>query len=221
MKRALGKVRQFAASASKSVRDAAAKTTDAVKRHAPSAEQWNEAKELVVDTAKTAAGHVQDLVNEIVESKPFRDGAKGALVGATVAVPLPLVGPLFGGAVGAVIAVYFGQQGKNGSDKVLVPAEGSELYIRLLELDDLRKRKTLTREQFEEQVREVLRSCSSTQPKQPNEAGPATDAVKKAYARFGRRFVRREFGRFGSDSRDGKTPYESSAYKQFYRTNLD
>jgi hypothetical protein len=155
----MAKLRGAGSTILQSAKDAAGRTTAIVREHSPSPGQFDQAKSHAGEVLKSAGKSVCDLGQEIVQSKPFRDGAKGAVVGATVTLPLPLVGPLFGAAVGAVVAVYFGQQGRSGSDEVLLPAEGSESYVRLRELDDLRRRKILSKEQFEQEVKAVLDSC--------------------------------------------------------------
>jgi hypothetical protein len=158
----LRKTREFMESTIDSAKVRSGKALSAIKQHVPT-ERLRGFKQGALDVGSSAAGMVKELLEEIVESKAFRDGAKGAMVGAVAAVPLPVIGPLFGGVFGAAVAMYFGQKSSGSSSEVVeVPAKGSETYVLLRELDDLRKRKILTRKQFEEAVRQVLDAWSST-----------------------------------------------------------
>jgi hypothetical protein len=179
MKGAIEKLRAATDSARQSVKGGAEKSLAFVKQHSPTSDQLRAAKERTTDAAKSVGEGIKDLAAEVMESKPFRDGAKGALVGATIAVPLPLVGPLFGGVLGAAVAVYFGQRaGAGGSQEVEVPAEGSPVYTRLREFDDLRRRGILTRKQFEEQVHAVLQEQANAVNGEP----PQRRVTRKARA---------------------------------------
>lgn len=170
MRGAVQRVKNASSKVIESAKSAVHQAAETLREHGPSTEQLRDAKDRSLEVVKSAGDMAKELVQEIVESKPFKDAAKGAIVGAVVAVPVPLVGPLFGGTVGALAALYFGQRAGGDSATVLVPAEGSEPYKLLRELEDLRRRKVLSRDQFEEQVRKVLDTWHAAQaaPLEPN-----------------------------------------------------
>lgn len=170
--------RVWAADASRSAKSAvdtageyAVSKADAVKtvleEHAPTTEQLRSAAERAKDAVQGLGVQALELGRDVWESKAGKDAAKGALVGGVVAVPIPVVGPMFGALVGAVVAVYFGQKGAAPDDTVHVPAEGSEMYRRLRELDDLRRRKIISRADFETQVRAILDATAPQATRSP------------------------------------------------------
>jgi hypothetical protein len=100
-----------------------------------------------------------------------KDAAKGAVVGAANAVPLPIVGPAISAVVGAGIGVYANltrtsptiQKSADGltpqhsqTDQVASTSPVKDVYAELLKLDDLLKRGILTQAEFDSQKAKVL-----------------------------------------------------------------
>ena len=111
------------------------------------------------------------LGREALASDFAQDAAKGAAIGAVVAVPVPLVGPVVGAIVGAGIGAFANlTRSKPPAHQALaataLPREAvtviemvaspTDLYARLLELDDLRQKGILTQQEFDAQKTKVL-----------------------------------------------------------------
>ncbi|MBC5768680.1 hypothetical protein [Ramlibacter albus] len=171
-------MKKVAAAASDSATDVASWTKDLVLQHAPSPEELQAVKSRTLELAKNAGERLRELGSELADSKIGKDAAKGALVGGVIAVPVPLIGPIFGAAVGAIAGIYLGQLGGSESARLPMPAEGSDMYKRLLELEALREQKIISREQFESQVQRILDECSQAAMASSKGDQPATGTEK-------------------------------------------
>ena len=137
----------------------------------PDAQGMAQAKAWVKEAASGTAAQAARLSREALASDFARDAAKGAAIGAGVSVPVPLVGPavgaIFGAGIGAfanltrskppvqqaLAAIAPPREAMTVIDMVTPP---NDLYARLLELDDLRKKGILTQQEFDAQKTRVL-----------------------------------------------------------------
>ncbi len=97
-----------------------------------------------------------EVLHEAVNSNTAKDIASFAAVGAVLAVPIPLIGPLTGAAIGACAGIY-----KNITHPK--PSENNnnhpkDIYEELLKLEELRSKKILSQTEFEEQKSKILKS---------------------------------------------------------------
>lgn len=166
------KLSQLAFKAGKAVSAAASKTTEFYKTHKPTEQELEQAKALAFKAGKTVADEAVALGKEVVQSKTFKDAAKGAGVGAVAAIPIPLIGPAVGAVIGAGAGVYLGRGAPASApnslptnppaypsamvvDVVAEPAR--DLYAELLKLDELRQKGLLTDQEFEGLKQKLLK----------------------------------------------------------------
>jgi Short C-terminal domain len=165
------KLSQMASWAGKTVTSAANKTADFVQSHKPSEEDLEHAKALAVKAGKAVADQTVALGKEVMQSKTFKDAAKGAGVGALAAIPIPVIGPAVGAVIGASAGVYIGRNMPQPSRQQALPLAPEpqnlayidvvaeppkDLYVELLKLDELRQKGLLTSDEFETQKQKLI-----------------------------------------------------------------
>lgn len=112
-------------------------------------------------TATTAADEAVELGKRVKNSDMGKDVLTGAAIGAAVAVPIPIIGPLAGGILGAgagmMVNLKKGDSKKPAtSENKPSPSPDIDIHKRLTELDDLRQKGLLSQEEFEMQKRKLL-----------------------------------------------------------------
>ena len=167
------KLSQMAFKAGRSVSAAANKTADYVQTHKPTEQDFAQAKAMALKAGKALADETVALGKEMAQSKTFKDAAKGAGVGAMAAIPIPLIGPVVGGFIGAGAGVYLGSRRQfqaqppalfplaplSPQQAILIDVVAEppkDLYVELLKLDELRQKSLLTNEEFEVQKQKLL-----------------------------------------------------------------
>lgn len=147
--------------------DAKGRTFELIERYRPSDETLDGLKKAAVKGAKELTVAVAALAKELVESKPFKDAAKGAGAGAVIAVPVPLVGPMLGALIGAGVGVYIGHRwdgdstNQNGSSPTVIEVLATpiqDLGESLRSLNALRAEGLLTDAEFEALKQKLLGS---------------------------------------------------------------
>ena len=168
------KFTKIALNARQAVSSAANKTTDYVRAHKPTESDWENAKTVTLGAGNAVAKEAAELGRQAAQSKTFKDAAKGAGVGALIAVPIPLVGPALGAIVGAGAGIFLSLK-RPTQTQVLPPAYQppppsqqqpvwvdvpaqipKDLYTELLKLDELRQKGLLTNEEFEVQKQKLI-----------------------------------------------------------------
>ncbi len=167
------KFTEMAQMASIAVSTAASKTTEFVQAHKPTDEDMEKAKSMALRAGKAVVDEAASIGKEMVESKMFRDAAKGAGVGAVVGVPLPIIGPGIGAIIGAGVGAYVGVKLGNADGPPqlsqtpprpeqtvieVLAAPPRDLHAELLKLDELRQKGLLTNDEFDTQKKKLLSS---------------------------------------------------------------
>ncbi len=114
---------------------------------------------------QSAAVEVGVLAKGVVRSDIVRNVTSAAAVGAVIALPLPIVGPMAGAVVGGALGAYkslTSPASRRSEPAPPVPnipnaaAQDSDLYEKLIKFDDLRKKGILSDAEFEEQKKKLL-----------------------------------------------------------------
>lgn len=114
---------------------------------------------------QSAADEVSILAKGVVRSEIVRDVTSAAAVGAVIALPLPIVGPMAGAFVGGALGAYksltspTSRKSEPASSEPSVAkttAQDPDLYEKLIKFDDLRKKGILSDAEFEEQKKKLL-----------------------------------------------------------------
>ena len=175
-------VASHAKSAANSTKDIAAHTADqvssATKRTAILLGDVNgdgkvDEEDLKIAVAKgkvviqSAADEVGAMAKGVARSELVRDVTSAAAVGAVIAVPIPLVGPMAGAVVGGTLGAYKNLKSPSSRRfEPVIPESGGaapvpvykdpDIYEKLIKFDDLRKKGILTDAEFEEQKKRLL-----------------------------------------------------------------
>ena len=162
---------QLGSKAGEALSSATAKASTFVQEHKPDEQQIYQAKAWVKRAAADTAVGATRMGKEVMRSDLAKDAAKGAVVGAANAVPLPIVGPAISAVVGAGIGVYANltrtaptiQKSADAlapqhsqTDQVASTPPVKDVYAELLKLDDLLKKGILTQAEFDSQKAKVL-----------------------------------------------------------------
>lgn len=140
-----------------------------VQQHKPDAQDIEQAKLWAKKTAAATAEEAARLGREVRESPLGQVAAKGAAAGTVTSLPVPIIGPALSAVVGASAGVYAHlTRPKTTEAPVLTPAPAayepvvevmapsSDIYARLVRLDELLKKGILTQDEFETQKKKVL-----------------------------------------------------------------
>ncbi|MCQ3925183.1 MAG: hypothetical protein DPW12_13530 [Rhodocyclaceae bacterium] len=75
-----------------------------------------------------------------------------------VAVPLPVIGPLAGAAIGAGVGVYknLNQKGQPAASTTRESSQTNDAHAELLKLDDLRQKGIISDAEFETEKKKIL-----------------------------------------------------------------
>jgi hypothetical protein len=116
------------------------------------------AANLAKDAATEAAHQVADYAGQLSKSQVAKDAATGAAIGAVAAVPIPLVGPMFGAVVGGGIGAAISL--KRSWSNPQTPSEPTgpfDFHKEMTELDDLRQKGILSQKEFDARKKKLLR----------------------------------------------------------------
>ena len=107
------------------------------------------------DTIEVVGRKSTEIVGEAMSSSIAKDAASFAAVGAVLAMPLPIIGPLTGAAIGACAGIY--KNIKNPSEK-RAPTSTPDIYEELMKLEELRNKDIITQAEFDDQKRKILKT---------------------------------------------------------------
>jgi hypothetical protein len=137
------------------MKDLAEKATGAISSTAASVGDFVTGKdaqvaaEWVKQTASTVGDEAVRMGTGVIQSDLVQD-AKGALLGAVVAVPLPIIGPAIGASIGASVGVYKNLTKPEQPLNILSPSpkNQTDFYQEMLNLDDLKQKGILSEDEF-------------------------------------------------------------------------
>jgi hypothetical protein len=162
---------QWGNKAREALSNTSSKAAALVQQHKPDAQEIEQAKLWAQRTAAATAEEIARLSREVRESPLGRVAAKGAASGTVTSLPVPIIGPALSAVVGASASVYAHLTRSKTSEApelapepvpspyapvVEVVAPDTEIYARLLHLDDLLKKGILTQAEFDAQKKKVL-----------------------------------------------------------------
>jgi len=107
-------------------------------------------------TASSAGDETVKIGKNALQSDMVKDAAAGAAACAVIAIPIPLIGPPAGAAIGAVLGVYKNLTHKNSAATQSKGQPAKDVYAELLKLDDLLKKGIVSDAEFEEQKKKLL-----------------------------------------------------------------
>ncbi len=95
------------------------------------------------------------LGKEAMRSGMVKDAAAGAVVGAGIAIPVPVIGPLAGAAIGAGLGMYKNIIRKDSNTPRTIEAP-KDVHGEILKFDDLREKGIISDSEFEIQKKKLL-----------------------------------------------------------------
>lgn len=141
----------------------AGKAKDAVNRVAND-EKTRSAAKWTKETAITTATEATRVGKKAVMTEMGKSMAIPAVLGALIAIPLPLMGPPLGALLGAAFGYYLYSKrqvaapvGNAGGDASAGGAAKEDVYAELAKLDVLKRSGTLSEEEFSQAKSELLK----------------------------------------------------------------
>ncbi len=138
------------------MKDLAEKATGAISSTAASVgdfvtgEDIQIAAEWIKQTANTVGDEAVRLGNGVIQSDLVKDAGQCAIVGAVIAVPLPIIGPAIGASIGASLGVYKNLTKPEQPSNILPQSTNSQIdfYQEMLNLDDLKQKGIISDDEF-------------------------------------------------------------------------
>jgi hypothetical protein len=113
------------------------------------------AKESAVKAATQVGEQVSRFGKIALSSDLAKDVVAFGALGAIIAVPVPFIGPVFGGAVGAGLGVFKNLSRKPGQAPIQMQAS-QDVYSEILKFEDLRQKGIISDIEFEAQKKKLM-----------------------------------------------------------------